>query len=277
MSKEVLKNLDSHFAFGENWASYSKLIGEPQIEHAKEGLLKLISAEDFKGRSFLDIGCGSGLHALAASRLGVSRIVGVDIDPNSTATARKILAERNPSAPWQIENISVFDLTPEHFDTFDIVYSWGVLHHTGDLWQAVSKAAALVAPNGLLVVAFYRETYLDPFWKLEKRFYTNASPSIQNFIKSSYINALRVARAATQQEPFADYIARYSSRRGMDFEHDVHDWLGGYPYEAALAPEVDRRLVALGFKAERVFARPKSSGIFGSGCDEYVYRLQREV
>lgn len=170
MSKEVLKNLDNHFAFGENWASYSKLIGEPQIEHAKEGLLKLISAEDFKDRSFLDIGCGSGLHALAASRLGVSRIVGVDIDPNSTATARKILAERNPSTPWQIENISVFDLTPDHFGTFDIVYSWGVLHHTGDLWQAVSKAAALVAPNGLLAVAFYRETYLDPFWKLEKRF-----------------------------------------------------------------------------------------------------------
>lgn len=274
MSKEVLKNLDSHFAFGENWASYSKLIGEPQIEHAKEGLLKLISAEDFKDRSFLDIGCGSGLHALAASRLGVSRIVGVDIDPNSTATARKILAERNPSAPWQIENISVFDLTPDHFGTFDIVYSWGVLHHTGDLWQAVSKAAALVAPNGLLAVAFYRETYLDPFWKLEKRFYTNASPSIQNFIKSSYINAFRIARVATQKEPFADYIARYSSRRGMDFEHDVHDWLGGYPYESALAPEVDRRLAALGFKAERVYARPKSSGIFGSGCDEYVYRLR---
>lgn len=276
MSKESLKNLDSHFAFGENWASYSKLIGEPQIEHAKEGLLKLIPAEDFKGRSFLDIGCGSGLHALAASRLGVSRIVGVDIDPNSATTARKILTERNPSAPWQIENISVFDLTPDHFGTFDIVYSWGVLHHTGDLWQAVSKAAALVAPNGLLAVAFYRETYLDPFWKLEKRFYTNAPPSIQNFIKSSYINAFRVARAATRQESFADYISKYSSRRGMDFEHDVHDWLGGYPYEAALAPEVDRRMIALGFKAERVFARSKSSGIFGSGCDEYVYRLKRD-
>lgn len=276
MSKESLKNLDSHFAFGENWASYSKLIGEPQIEHAKEGLLKLIPAEDFKGRSFLDIGCGSGLHALAASRLGVSRIVGVDIDPNSATTARKILTERNPSAPWQIENISVFDLTPDHFGTFDIVYSWGVLHHTGDLWQAVSKAAALVAPNGLLAVAFYRETYLDPFWKLEKRFYTNAPPSIQSFIKSSYINAFRVARAATRQESFADYISKYSSRRGMDFEHDVHDWLGGYPYEAALAPEVDRRMIALGFKAERVFARSKSSGIFGSGCDEYVYRLKRD-
>ncbi|MFX8620485.1 50S ribosomal protein L11 methyltransferase, partial [Acinetobacter baumannii] len=51
-------------------------------------------ADDFKGRSFLDIGCGSGLHALAAMRLGVARVVGVDIDPNSAATARHVLSER---------------------------------------------------------------------------------------------------------------------------------------------------------------------------------------
>ena len=58
----------------------------------------------------------------------------------------------------------------------------------------------------------------------------------------------------------------------MDFYHDVHDWLGGYPYEAALAPEIDEHMVALGFNAERVFARSKPLGLFGSGCDEYVYR-----
>jgi 2-polyprenyl-6-hydroxyphenyl methylase/3-demethylubiquinone-9 3-methyltransferase len=61
----------------------------------------------------------------------------------------------------------------------------------------------------------------------------------------------------------------------MDFSHDVHDWLGGYPYETALAAEVERKMTALGFKAERVFARPMSFGLLGSGCDEYVYRLQR--
>lgn len=274
MSNEALKKLDSHFAFGENWASYSKLIGEQQIARAKEGLLKLIPAEGFKGRSFLDIGCGSGLHALAASLLGVSRVVGADIDPNSVSTARKILSEHRPDTPWQIENISVFDLTPETFGTFDIVYSWGVLHHTGDMWQAIDKAAALVAPDGLLAVAFYRETHLDPFWKLEKRLYTGAPSFVQNFVKSGYIGAFRLARRATGQGSFSDYIANYTSRRGMDFEHDVHDWLGGYPYESVLAPDVDRHLSGLGFKAERVFARPKSSGIFGSGCDEYVYRLQ---
>lgn len=272
MSENELKHLDSHFAFGENWASYSKLIDEPQIEKALAGLTKLIPSGDFKGRSFLDIGCGSGIHALAAARLGAARVVGVDIDPNSAATASKILSDRKLDTNWKIENISVFDLTPAQFGTFDIVYSWGVLHHTGDMWEALNKAARLVAPGGVLAVALYRETYLDRFWRLEKRFYTHAPKSVQNLINRGFIAAFRIAGAIARQQPFSNYVENYKCRRGMDFEHDVRDWLGGYPYESVLAPEVDRRLTELGFLAERVFARTKSFGVFGSGCDEYVYR-----
>lgn len=269
-----LKKVDSHFAFGKNWASYSKLIDEPQIEQAKQGLLKLIPAEEFEGRSFLDIGCGSGLHALAAAQLGVSRIVGVDIDPDSVNTAKNVLSSQNLQAPWHIENISVFDLDPKLLGTFDIVYSWGVLHHTGSMWEAVNKAAALVAPNGLLAVALYRTTYLDAFWKLEKYFYSGAPLFVQKLIKSGYVGVFRLANMFAGQENFHAYTANYKSRRGMDFYHDVHDWLGGYPYEATLAGEVDRRMTDLGFKAERIFARPKTSGLLGSGCDEYVYQLR---
>ena len=86
MSVENLKDVEAHFAFGKNWASYAALIAEPQLEEATKGLLKLVPADEFKGRSFLDIGCGSGLHALAASKFGVSRIMAVDIDSDSVAT-----------------------------------------------------------------------------------------------------------------------------------------------------------------------------------------------
>jgi 2-polyprenyl-6-hydroxyphenyl methylase/3-demethylubiquinone-9 3-methyltransferase len=68
------------------------------------------------------------------------------------------------------------------------------------------------------------------------------------------------------------FLKNYRTSRGMDFDHDVHDWLGGYPYETASAPDVAARMEQLGFSPERAFVQPKPIGVMGSGCDEYVYR-----
>ena len=276
MPSENLKNVQAHFAFGKNWASYAAQIDEPRIEEATKWLLKLIPAEEFKGRSFLDIGCGSGLHALSAARLGTSRIMAIDIDPDSVATSNAVLSSNNIKTPWLTETMSVFDLDPKCHGTFDIVYSWGVLHHTGNMWEAVGKAASMVSPNGLLAIALYRKTHMDPFWKLEKRIYAHAPQIVQNVIRALYIAAFRLVTFVTGGN-FHEYVANYKSSRGMDFYHDVHDWLGGYPYETTLAPEVEAKLSGFGFKAERVFARPVSHGILGSGCDEFVYRFTKIV
>jgi 2-polyprenyl-6-hydroxyphenyl methylase/3-demethylubiquinone-9 3-methyltransferase len=272
VSGKDLKDIKNHFAFGKNWAAYAVLIEEPQLEAATKGLLKLIPRNDFNKRSFLDIGCGSGLHALAAAQLGVSRILAVDIDPDSIAATRALLSDKDITIPWRAESKSVFELDETLHGTFDIVYSWGVLHHTGSMWEGLSKAASLVAPYGLLAIALYRKTYMDPFWKLEKRLYAHAPKTIQDFVKAGYVSAFRLGKLATGGS-FQDYVTNYKASRGMDFYHDVHDWLGGYPYETAHAPEVEAKLASLGFKAERVFAHPISIGIFGSRCDEYVYRL----
>ncbi|HEV2629196.1 MAG TPA: class I SAM-dependent methyltransferase [Pseudolabrys sp.] len=274
MSLKNLKNVRTHFAFGKNWASYASLIDEPQIEEAARGLLKLVPLEDFKNRSFLDIGCGSGLHALGAARLGVSRILAIDIDPDSVATSDAVLSHHNVAASWQVETTSVFDLDASRQGTFDVVYSWGVLHHTGSMWEAIGKAASMVAPSGLLAIALYRKTRTDTLWKMEKRLYSRMPRLLQGCIRAAYIGAFRFAMVATGRK-FREYVANYRSSRGMDFYHDVHDWLGGYPFETASASEVESELSKLGFKPERIFARPITTGIFGSGCDEFVYRLQK--
>ncbi|MBS0579578.1 MAG: class I SAM-dependent methyltransferase [Proteobacteria bacterium] len=257
----------SHFAFGKNWSSYAKLVTDSQIAEAIAGLKKL-AGDTLAGKRFLDIGCGSGLHSLAALRLGASEVVALDIDPDSVATTRSVLDTHASGQRWTVSEASVFNLDPKSFGTFDVVYSWGVLHHTGDMYRALRGAAAMVAPNGEFIFALYRHTYLCWFWKLEKRWYTRASAAAQARVQAIYVSLMRLASRGT----FDSYVSGYAKSRGMDFHHDVHDWLGGWPYESISPAETDSLMQGLGMRQVRAFVRPgRHLGIFGSGCDEYVY------
>src|SRR5436305_8094785 len=126
-----LTERESHFEFGENWKNYSKTIDQTRIDSAIEGVKKLFP-DGLAGKTFLDIGCGSGLHSLAALSLGAASVTAIDIDENSVATTRELLTKYMPEAKWTAKVASVFDTSPAAFGTFDVVYSWGVLHHTGD-------------------------------------------------------------------------------------------------------------------------------------------------
>lgn len=270
-SPASLRNLGSHFAFGQNWASYAELIGEEQLAEADRGLVRLLGADGVRGRTFLDIGSGSGLHAVAAARLGASRILAVDIDPASVETTRAVLRRHGRGVSAEASELSVFDLDPRINGTFDVVYSWGVLHHTGAMHDAIRTAAGLVAPGGVFAFALYRKTRLCGFWRREKRWYAAATPRAQQAARSVYIGLMRLHLRGR----FQDHVANYKSGRGMDYYHDVHDWLGGYPYESSSADEVDALMRSLGFEHENSFTLPLSLGVFGSGCEEYVYRRSR--
>jgi 2-polyprenyl-3-methyl-5-hydroxy-6-metoxy-1,4-benzoquinol methylase len=260
MARENLKALDSHFKFGDNWASYAAQIDETAVADAERGLERLVPGNGLRGKTFLDIGCGSGIHALAAMRLGARRVLAVDIDPRSVEMARALLSANAPHSDWRAETRSIFEMGSADVGRFDVVYSWGVLHHTGDMWTSVERGAALVSPEGLFVIALYRTTQMDWFWKQEKRIYAHSPRWAQRIAQLVYIGARQLAHG------------RYQSDRGMDYRHDVHDWLGGYPYETATPAEVDEKLRAWGFARERTFTRPAGMGVFGSGCDEFVYR-----
>jgi hypothetical protein len=58
----------------------------------------------------------------------------------------------------------------------------------------------------------------------------------------------------------------------MNFSHDIHDWLGGYPYETATAAELRNRICAMGFAEDRAFPLPVTWGLFGAGCHEFVFQ-----
>lgn len=267
-----LKAVDTHFAFGENWSEYAKHIDQTKIDEAEKGLLKLITKEELVGKTFLDIGCGSGLHALAALRLGAAQVLATDIDAISVATTKHVLATYAPvGANYTVREVSVFDLSKELTEQFDVVYSWGVLHHTGDMYGAITEATKLVRSQGLFAVALYRQTLLCGIWKRIKNWYTHTSEANQKKAQRIYISLFKLRHILARKD-FEAMRQNYHSARGMSFEYDVHDWLGGYPYES-ITPEATKEFMATyNFALHRSFISNSGIGFFGSGCDEFVFK-----
>ena len=268
-----LEELEAHFRFGDNWQSYARTITEGHIRHAVAGLRELLP-DGCAGETFLDIGSGSGIHSLAASILG-AKVTAVDIDPASVKATHSVLASHGfpEVVPKQV---SVFNLDPATLGKFDIVYSWGVLHHTGDMWRAVAKAADLVRPGGRIVLALYDKTPICGFWRLEKAWYSKASKISQRHARAVYMALFRLKCVLTGRS-FSKCVADYDSYRGMDYYHDLHDWMGGYPYQSARPSEVQRFFRARGFRQTVFTPSGVRIGMFGSGCSQYTFVLDGQA
>ena len=265
-----LTQRETHFEFGANWLDYLEEVSERNITEAVRSLERLFPNGELQGRRFLDIGCGSGLSLLAAIKLGAREVVGVDIDENSVEASRRCLSRFATHATWRVSQASVFDLDPDRHGRYDVVYSWGVLHHTGNLRLALKKAAALVPERGLLAIALYRKSPMCNFWRREKRFYSRAPGWIQAPMRWLY-QAACLTNVVRQGNNPVSFIQDYAKRRGMSWTYDTHDWLGGYPYESTTREETRAQLASLGFQfvRERV-PEVTGRGLFGVGCNEYV-------
>jgi len=272
MESNDLRDVSTHFEFGENWADFAQNVGEARIGEAEKSLLKLVDKETLSGSTFLDIGCGSGLFSLAALRLGAKKVDAVDIDKNSVQTTRELLRQHAPTdSNFSCQVTSVFDLDPNTHGNYDIVYSWGVLHHTGDMYAAIRQAAELVRPSGSFVIALYKKTPCCGLWARIKKMYCAAPRLIQKCLRAAYMSIFLLRKASLGVNPIR-FCREYKLQRGMSFRHDAHDWLGGYPYES-ISPEAFHALAkSLNFTLEKEFIQPPTRGILCSGCDEYVIR-----
>jgi 2-polyprenyl-6-hydroxyphenyl methylase/3-demethylubiquinone-9 3-methyltransferase len=230
------------FRFGKNWARYLTVLDDERILQAEASLKGMLEVDTLAGKSFLDVGSGSGLFSLAARRLGAN-VVSFDYDPDSVACTQKLQAKYFANdARWTITRGSVLDADfLRSLGQFDIVYAWGVLHHTGRMWQALENVQASVKNGGCLFIMIYRDLGLKSrVWKRVKRTYCSgllgrlAMTGI--FVPYFCLRDL-VESLVRFKNPAASY-REYKKRRGMSKYHDWVDWLGGYPYEYAKPSEV---------------------------------------
>ena len=267
--------MEVRYSFGKNWLDFITHLDDEHVAEAQKSLQLLLGNERLDGSRFLDVGSGSGLFSLVARRLG-ARVHSFDYDLASVECTSALRTRFFPKDDqWLVEQGSVLDADyMAKLGVFDVVYSWGVLHHTGAMYDAMRSAAGRVAHGGLFAFALYRKTRLCWAWKIEKRWYAGAPPSAQRIADSTYINLMRLAFLLSGRD-FNSYVSKYRIIRGMNYANNVRDWLGGYPYELILPGDADSLMKSIGFEQVRSNTRPYSTGLFGSGCDEFVYRRVR--
>lgn len=266
---------ENRFSFGSNWANYLNTLDDNKIENAAMSMKKMLGIENFEGKTFLDIGSGSGIHSLVARRLGAS-VVSLDYDKQSVNCTSYLQKKFYPNdTNWEVLQGSALDEKfLQSLGKFDIVYSWGVLHHTGNMYKALENADFPVKDNGILFLSIYNDQgHWSKYWKFVKKSF-NKNRLYKFLIKLFFITFFTIKGAIKDlfllKNPFRRY-SDYKLKRGMTIYYDLIDWIGGYPFEVAKPEEIFVYYFQKGYSLIKL----KTCG-GGFGCNEFVFQKNKK-
>ncbi len=259
------------FEFGKNWQSFVAVLNDERIAEAARAICDFLGVEDLVGRTFLDVGSGSGLSSLAARQLG-ARVRSFDYDTGSVDCTRELKRRYYPGdAGWDVEQGSILDRRYlDGLGRFDVCHAWGVLHHTDSLWQALFNAHLTVRDGGLLFIAVYNDQGIaSAAWEVVKRTYCSGRLA-RALVTSVFYPAFFASGLAIDTAHLRNPARRYREhvrQRGMSLVHDWKDWLGGYPYERARPQRVTAFFENLGYELRNF----KPAGI-GFGNNQFLFQ-----
>lgn len=126
---------------------------EERYENDAPWIKRLIDSIPVKGKKVLEVGCGMGVDLLEFAKNG-ARVTGIDLVDNHLKLASRLFALNKLEA--KLLNADAEDL-PFPPEAFDIVYSFGVLHHTPNTQKAIDEVQRVLRPNGTAIVGLYHK------------------------------------------------------------------------------------------------------------------------
>jgi len=271
MTNEKITDTKERFAFGKNWANFLNNLNDERIAEAVKSFTEKTGLSDMTGLTVLDAGSGSGLFSLAAYKLG-AKVLSFDYDADSVSCTQYLKKKYcTDDAMWQVQQGSVLDQDfLRQFGKVDVLYSWGVLHHTGHMYEAFQNVSNMVKKDGTLFISIYNDQgTTSSIWKKIKKTYSTSN--IVTRILLLAFCSLRlwgpkfVKDFLRYGNPLKTWCA-YKKNRGMSAWHDVVDWVGGYPFEVAKPEEVFNFFTEKNFQLK--YLKTCAGGV---GCNEFIF------
>jgi len=251
------------FSFGKNWQNFNKNITNKNINNSIKYFKNFTKFVNLKNKTFIDVGCGSGINSLLAIKLNAKKVLSIDIDENSVSACKLLRKKYKISNKnWIIKQVSILDTSKiKKLGKFDFIYSWGVLHHTGDMNKAFDNLFLLAKKKSYIYVSIYNKYLTSNTWKIIKYFYASSNNFIKKIMEKIYITIYYIGLNLNKYS-IKEYKKSFVLKRGMSFRHDIIDWLGGYPYEYLSFEDLSAIFFKKGYS---ILSFKKSNGV---GCNE---------